>query len=179
MKLHALPQFTTKAIGVYNPRRKPYEPKRNRLTGYPTHTSRPPEYCQKKLICAEQRGYKYLPNLEYPVRRHLAPEYLEQSIAHELALLLMDYIHDRRLRWRITGTQVTAIEEEIGERLTVIVLRKAGFKPSSDSSDDWYLTPANVTGVRTVPLPHPEDFRIHFDKLDVGGQLKAALGLDR
>ncbi len=103
---------------------------------------------------------------------------LESTLVDESAYLLNDLTYDRhRIMWRLYRAQVTAIEAEIGVRLTRFALRKADFRPVQDEPDDWESLCKYRINIQTVALQHPEDFRIALDSLDLRGRLAAALGL--
>jgi hypothetical protein len=104
--------------------------------------------------------------------------HVENTVVAECARLINDTTYSRpRLRWRLSGEQVAAIEAQIGPRLTRLALAKAEFRPAQGGT--WESVSPWRCGVNHVTELHPEDLGIALEVLDVRGRLAAVLGLTR
>jgi len=118
------------------------------------------------------------PHSEMKMTPDLDLAHVEQTVVAECARLINDATYSRpRLRWRLSGEQVAAIEDQIGPRLTRLALAKADFRPAHGDTDDWDSFSPWRGGFHPVTELHAEDFGIALEVLDVRGRLAAALGL--
>lgn len=95
---------------------------------------------------------------------------LESTLVDESAYLLNDLTYDRhRIMWRLYRAQVTAMEAEIGVRLTRFALRKADFRPVQDEPDDWEASASIASISRLWPCNTRKIFGLRWTPLICAG----------
>lgn len=146
------------------------------MTGSPCRVLEKPHPCLWHPSAGRQP--RHHPHSEMKMTPDLDLAHVEQTVVAECARLINDATYSRpRLRWRLSGEQVAAIEDQIGPRLTRLALAKADFRPAHGDTDDWDSVSPWRGGFHPVTELHAEDFGIALEVLDVRGRLAAALGL--